>query len=75
MRRDRQELSSVVEQKDQIIEAQEKRIETLDTANVRLLTALSSLKDRYQHAGVNGVTSGPIKLTLPDTSQFKSSSC
>ncbi len=75
LRRDRQELQSAVEQKDHIIEAQEKRIESLDVANVRLLAALNSLQDRYPRSGVNGITSGPTKLTLADASQFRSSSC
>ena len=75
LRPEREELHTVVEHKDNIIDAQEKRSESVDTANVRLIAALSSLKDRYQHAGINGVNGGPTKLTLADASQFKSSSC
>ena len=48
LRREQVELQSIVGQKQQIIDMQERRIQSLDAANARLLSALHQLKDRYQ---------------------------
>ena len=41
-------LQSVVQHKQKIIDAQERKIVSMDAANMRLLTALNQLKERYQ---------------------------
>jgi hypothetical protein len=72
------QMHNVVDQKQKVIVAQERRIQSLDAANARLLSALNQLKDRYHGApGYNGInnTSKPPKLALADNGQFKSSSC
>lgn len=49
LHREQDQLQHVVKEKQDVIELQERRIEGLDAANNRLLCALGSLRDRYNH--------------------------
>jgi len=76
LRREQCELQTVVSQKQKIIDAQERRIQSLDAANNRLLSALNQLKERCQVQNRNGIASPTrSKLQLSENGQFKSSNC
>lgn len=81
LRREQQEMQSVIYAKQKVIDAQERKIQTLDAANTRLLAALAQLKERYQLQGRNGTISSsptsPTKLAVIENgdARFKSSSC
>lgn len=81
LRREQQEMQSVIYAKQKVIDAQERKIQTLDAANTRLLAALAQLKERYQLQGRNGTISSsptsPTKLAVIENgdTRFKSSSC
>ncbi|CAN0399647.1 unnamed protein product, partial [Lampetra planeri] len=53
--RDHAEMQAVIDAKQQIIHAQEKRIASLDEANSRLMSALAQLKERYRRQARNGL--------------------
>ena len=74
-RHDNNKLHNMVEHKQQVIHAQEERIQSLDVANNKLLSALSQLKDRCQIPNHNGLAS-PLRphITL-DEDDLKQSSC
>ncbi|KAG8199043.1 hypothetical protein JTE90_021056 [Oedothorax gibbosus] len=81
LRREQQEMQGVIFAKQKVIDAQERKIQTLDAANTRLLGALAQLKERYQLQGRNGLVSStptsPAKLAVIENgdARFKSSSC
>ncbi|ELT88294.1 hypothetical protein CAPTEDRAFT_225557 [Capitella teleta] len=78
LRKEQQELQTVVSEKQQIIEVQEQRIHALDAANNRLLSALNQLKDRCQPGRPpNGLTSPQVaQLSLQsENGHFRSSTC
>ncbi|XP_035222781.1 ras GTPase-activating protein nGAP-like isoform X3 [Stegodyphus dumicola] len=81
LRREQQEMQGVILAKQKVIDAQERKIQTLDAANTRLLAALAQLKERYQLQGRNGTISSsptsPAKLAVLENgdTRFKSSSC
>ncbi|XP_047445741.1 ras GTPase-activating protein nGAP isoform X2 [Mugil cephalus] len=78
LKRDHAEMQAVIEAKQKIIDAQERRIGSLDTANSRLMAALTQVKDRYNPtANVrNGLSPGnPTKLSITENGEFKNSSC
>ncbi|XP_037083151.1 ras GTPase-activating protein nGAP-like [Pollicipes pollicipes] len=76
LRREQSQLSSVLTEKERVIEAQHSRIQELNAANSQLHTMLASLRT-HQHpptlaqSTANGSASAPIS----DTSDYKSSSC
>lgn len=72
LRREQQKMSDALSHKQRVIEAQEHKIAALDAANNRLLSALTTLKDRYalQQQGKNGA-----QRLLAELSELKSSSC
>lgn len=41
-------MQAIVSAKQKVIDAQERRIESLDAANVQLMSALEQLKERYK---------------------------
>ncbi|KAF8773117.1 Ras GTPase-activating protein raskol like protein [Argiope bruennichi] len=57
LRREQQEMQGVILAKQKVIDAQERKLQTLDAANTRLLAALAQLKERYQLQGRNGLVS------------------
>lgn len=83
LRQEQEVLHATISQKQKVIEVQERRIQSLDAANSRLLLALAQVKDRCQLApSQNGVTTasspcaGKTKLMLSnENGQLKSSSC
>ncbi|XP_066993594.2 ras GTPase-activating protein raskol [Anabrus simplex] len=71
LRREQQKMSDALSHKQRVIEAQEHQIAALDAANNRLLSALTTLKDRYLlQQGKNG-----NQRLLAEFSELKSSSC
>jgi hypothetical protein len=50
LRREQNTMASMINVKQQVIHAQEEKIQALDAANSRLLGALSQLKDRYSNS-------------------------
>ncbi|KAM9321913.1 ras GTPase-activating protein nGAP isoform 2-T2 [Pholidichthys leucotaenia] len=77
LRRDHAEMQAVIEAKQKIIDAQEKRIGSLDTSNSRLMAALTQVKERYSGPSLrNGLSpSNPTKLSITENGEFKNSSC
>lgn len=75
LRHDQEEMQSIVKQKQKVIEAQERRIKTLDNANAKLMSALHQLRSVSQTN--NNSMLGPLRSTLisPDVAEFKTSSC
>ncbi|CAI5794481.1 homolog 2-interacting isoform X3 [Podarcis lilfordi] len=54
LKKDHAEMQAAVDSKQKIIDAQEKRIASLDAANARLMSALTQLKERVTHlSGMN----------------------
>lgn len=78
LRHDQQDMQKLVHQKQKVIEAQERRIQTLDSANAKLMTALNELRDRYtvSQQSRNGML-GPLrsKVNQSQFAEFKTSSC
>jgi len=71
LRREQQKMSDALSHKQRVIEAQEHKIAALDAANNRLMSALTTLKDRYAlQQGKNGA-----QRLLAELSELKSSSC
>ncbi|KAK8770595.1 hypothetical protein V5799_012941 [Amblyomma americanum] len=75
LRREQREMQGMIRAKQQLIDAQERKIQTLDAANQRLLGALAQLRQHYQDQVqldprllANGASSPP-----PPT--YRSSSC
>ncbi|XP_069578930.1 ras GTPase-activating protein nGAP isoform X2 [Brachyistius frenatus] len=77
LKRDHAEMQAVIEAKQKIIDAQEKRIGSLDAANSRLMLALTQVKERYSAPNLrNGLSpSNPTKLSITENGEFKNSSC
>uniref|UniRef100_A0A8C2ZD28 RAS protein activator like 2 n=1 Tax=Cyclopterus lumpus TaxID=8103 RepID=A0A8C2ZD28_CYCLU len=77
LKQDHAEMQAVIEAKQKIIDAQEKRIGSLDAANSRLMAALTQVKERYSaphpHNGLS--PSNPTKLSITENGEFKNSSC
>lgn len=48
LKRGQEEMQAIVSAKQKVIDAQERRIESLDAANVQLMSALEQLKERYK---------------------------
>ncbi|XP_040911612.1 ras GTPase-activating protein nGAP isoform X4 [Toxotes jaculatrix] len=77
LKRDHAEMQAVIEAKQKIIDAQEKRIGSLDAANSRLMVALTQVKERYSAPNLhNGLSpTNPTKLSITENGEFKNSSC
>ncbi|XP_028284200.1 ras GTPase-activating protein nGAP isoform X2 [Parambassis ranga] len=77
LKRDHAEMQAVIEAKQKIIDAQEKRIGSLDVANSRLMAALTQVKERYSAVNLrNGLSpTNPTKLSITENGEFKNSSC
>lgn len=77
LKRDHAEMQAVIEAKQKIIDAQEKRIGSLDAANSRLMAALTQVKERYSTPNLrNGLSpTNPTKLSITENGEFKNSSC
>uniref|UniRef100_A0A673LCA8 Disabled homolog 2-interacting protein-like n=1 Tax=Sinocyclocheilus rhinocerous TaxID=307959 RepID=A0A673LCA8_9TELE len=75
LKKDHADMQAIVDSKQKIIEAQEKRIASLDAANARLMSALSQLKDRYSMQTRNGISpTNPTKLQITENGEFRNSS-
>ncbi|XP_009302072.1 disabled homolog 2-interacting protein isoform X2 [Danio rerio] len=75
LKKDHSDMQAIVDSKQKIIEAQEKRIASLDAANARLMSALSQLKDRYSMQTRNGISpTNPTKLQITENGEFRNSS-
>ncbi|XP_069087652.1 ras GTPase-activating protein nGAP isoform X3 [Pleurodeles waltl] len=76
LKKDHAEMQAVIDAKEKIIDAQEKRIVSLDSANTRLMSALTQVKERYSVQVRNGVSpTNPTKLSITENGEFKNSSC
>ncbi|XP_068878456.1 ras GTPase-activating protein nGAP isoform X3 [Aphelocoma coerulescens] len=71
LKKDHAEMQAVIDAKQKIIDAQEKRIAFLDSANTRLMGALTQVKERYTMHVRNG---NPPKLSITENGEFKNSS-
>ncbi|XP_060088475.1 ras GTPase-activating protein nGAP isoform X8 [Heteronotia binoei] len=72
LKKDHEKMQDVIETKQKIIDAQEKRILSLESANTRLMNALTQVKDHYSMQARNGIS--PTKLSITENGEFKSSS-
>ncbi|KAL8178044.1 UNVERIFIED_CONTAM: Ras GTPase-activating protein nGAP [Gekko kuhli] len=72
LKKDHEKMQDVIETKQKIIDAQEKRILSLESANTRLMSALTQVKDHYSMQARNGIS--PTKLSITENGEFKSSS-
>ncbi|NXY86849.1 NGAP protein, partial [Alcedo cyanopectus] len=76
LKKDHAEMQAVIDAKQKIIDAQEKRIVSLDSANTRLMSALTQVKERYSVQVCNGISpTNPTKLSITENGEFKNSSC
>ncbi|XP_055963299.1 LOW QUALITY PROTEIN: ras GTPase-activating protein nGAP [Sorex fumeus] len=76
LKKDHAEMQAVIDAKQKIIDAQEKRILSLDSANTRLMSALTQVKERYSVQARNGVSpTNPTKLSITENGEFRNSSC
>ncbi|XP_067330123.1 ras GTPase-activating protein nGAP isoform X3 [Channa argus] len=77
LKRDHAEMQAVIEAKQKVIDAQEKRIGSLDAANSRLMVALTQVKERYSTPNLrNGLSpTNPTKLSITENGEFKNSNC
>ncbi|KAM4720874.1 ras GTPase-activating protein nGAP isoform 5-T5 [Rhinophrynus dorsalis] len=76
LKKDHAEMQAVIDAKQKIIDAQEKRIISLDAANTRLMSALTQVKERYSAQVRNGISpTNPTKLSITENGEFKNSSC
>ncbi|XP_056449269.1 disabled homolog 2-interacting protein [Gadus chalcogrammus] len=75
LKKDHSDMQAVVDSKQKIIEAQEKRIASLDAANSRLMAALTQLKERYtvtsQRNGLSPSNSSALQIT--ENGEFRNS--
>ncbi|XP_061913481.1 disabled homolog 2-interacting protein-like [Entelurus aequoreus] len=75
LKKDHSDMQAVVDSKQNIIDAQEKRIASLDAANARLMSALTQLKERYSTQSRNGISpTNPSKLQITENGEFRNSS-
>ncbi|XP_051552484.1 disabled homolog 2-interacting protein-like isoform X2 [Myxocyprinus asiaticus] len=75
LKKDHADMQAVVDSKQKIIDAQEKRIASLDAANARLMSALSQLKERYSMQTRNGISpTNSTKLHITENGEFRNSS-
>lgn len=79
LRREQKKMSETLMHKQRVIETQEHRIADLDATNMRLLSALNELSDRYQGSSTNTNTNRRNLNTnhrlLEEFGELKSSSC
>uniref|UniRef100_A0A3B3DB07 DAB2 interacting protein n=3 Tax=Oryzias melastigma TaxID=30732 RepID=A0A3B3DB07_ORYME len=75
LKKDHSDMQAVVDSKQKIIEAQEKRIASLDAANTRLMAALTQLKERYAVTSQrNGLSpSNTSSLQITENGEFRNS--
>lgn len=75
LKKDHAEMQAAVDSKQKIIDAQEKRIASLDATNARLMSALTQLKERYSMQTRNGISpTNPTKLQITENGEFRNSS-
>ncbi|XP_068608588.1 DAB2 interacting protein b [Brachionichthys hirsutus] len=75
LKKDHSDMQAVVDSKQKIIDAQEKRIASLDAANARLMSALTQLKERYSIQSRNGISpTNATKLQITENGEFRNSS-
>ncbi|XP_052223536.1 disabled homolog 2-interacting protein-like isoform X5 [Dreissena polymorpha] len=75
LREEQEEMQKTVAQKQQVIEAQERRIQSLNVENSQLILTLNQLKEHYSATAAKNGLVPPLKTKLADVSQFKTSSC
>lgn len=81
LRREQQKMSAALSYKQRVIDAQEQQIAALDAANSRLMTsntkllsALSTLKQRYKSSQSSSEAAALLQ-NIADIGELKSSSC
>ncbi|XP_057687278.1 disabled homolog 2-interacting protein-like [Corythoichthys intestinalis] len=75
LKKDHSDMQAVVDSKQKIIEAQEKRLANLDATNSRLMAALAQLKERYgvpqQRNGLSPSNTSSLQIT--ENGEFRNS--
>ncbi|XP_039192953.1 ras GTPase-activating protein nGAP [Crotalus tigris] len=76
LKKDHAEMQATIDAKQKIIEAQEKRILSLDSANTRLMSALTQVKEHYDMQARSSVSpTNPPRLSITESGEFRNSSC
>ncbi|XP_034265614.1 ras GTPase-activating protein nGAP isoform X1 [Pantherophis guttatus] len=76
LKKDHAEMQATIDAKQKIIEAQEKRILSLDSANTRLMSALTQVKEHYGMQARSSVSpTNPPRLSITENGEFRNSSC
>ncbi|KAM6455469.1 ras GTPase-activating protein nGAP isoform 2-T2 [Liasis olivaceus] len=76
LKKDHAEMQATIDAKQKIIEAQEKRILSLDSANTRLMSALTQVKEHYSMQARSSVSpTNPPRLSITENGEFRNSSC
>uniref|UniRef100_A0A8C6Y607 RAS protein activator like 2 n=1 Tax=Naja naja TaxID=35670 RepID=A0A8C6Y607_NAJNA len=76
LKKDHAEMQATIDAKQKIIEAQEKRILSLDSANTRLMSALTQVKEHYgMQARSSASPTNPPRLSITENGEFRNSSC
>ena len=73
LRKEQNDMQEVIEAKQRIIEVQEKRIKSLDSANRRLVAALTQLRNKY--AGRNGTVAQNKAVNGPSERKIAKDQC
>ncbi|KAL4218593.1 DAB2 interacting protein [Mactra antiquata] len=76
LRTEQEDMQKTVAYKQKVIEAQERRIQSLDVANNKLVVALNQLKEHYNATSKNGLQNPAVRTKISsDIAAFKTSSC
>ncbi|XP_063154549.1 ras GTPase-activating protein nGAP [Candoia aspera] len=76
LKKDHAEMQATIDAKQKIIEAQEKRILSLDSANTRLMSALTQVKEHYSMQARSSVSpTNPPRLSITENGEFRNSNC
>ncbi|XP_070602787.1 ras GTPase-activating protein nGAP isoform X2 [Erythrolamprus reginae] len=76
LKKDHAEMQATIDAKQKIIEAQERRIISLDSANTRLMSALTQVREHYGMQAQSSVSpTNPPRLSITENGEFRNSNC